>query len=212
MQLVTKIVAAYLVIVGLAVFLNLIATPLYHDGSLDYPTWKILNWFMTVAVPIILVVGFLRKRILDRAGEDGASTLDHVRGSFVFYGGIVLAMLYFWGWFWTLEPRQRDGRGGHVAPGLLPAGGLTVHCSGVHRWETHVECGGRLAEFGEVDACRTLEKCPEAIPKSKVTVPSTHHRIEYRAGSELVEESPFILRQARCERTLEWAQEYPTPH
>ena len=29
MQLVTKIVAAFLVIVGLAVFLNLIATPLY---------------------------------------------------------------------------------------------------------------------------------------------------------------------------------------
>ena len=53
MQLVTKIVAAYLVIVGLAVFLNLIATPLYHDGSPDYPTWKILNWFMAVAVLII---------------------------------------------------------------------------------------------------------------------------------------------------------------
>ena len=109
MQLVTKIVAAYLVIVGLAVFLNLIATPLYHDGSPDYPTWKILNWFMAVAVLIILVVGFLRKRILDRAGEEGASTLDHVRGSFVFYGGVVLAMLFFWEWFWTLNPDSETG-------------------------------------------------------------------------------------------------------
>lgn len=109
MQLVTKIVAAYLVIVGLAVFLNLIATPLYHDGSPDYPTWKILNWFMAVAVLIILAVGFLRKRILDRAGEDGASTLDHVRGSFVFYGGIVLTMLFFWEWFWTLNPDSETG-------------------------------------------------------------------------------------------------------
>ena len=109
MQLVTKIVAAYLVIVGLAVFLNLIATPLYHDGSPDYPTWKILNWFMAVAVLIILVVGFMRKRILDSAGEEGASTLDHVRGSFVFYGGIVLAMLFFWEWFWTLNPDSETG-------------------------------------------------------------------------------------------------------
>ena len=104
MQLVTKIVAAYLVIVGLAVFLNLIATPLYHDGSPDYPTWKILNWFMAVAVLIILVVGFMQKRMLDSAGEEGASTLEHVRGSFVFYGGIVLAMLFYWEWFWTLNP------------------------------------------------------------------------------------------------------------
>ena len=109
MQLVTKIVAAYLVIVGLAVFLNLIATPLYHDGSPDYPTWKILNWFMAVAVLIILIVGFLRKRILDKAGEQGASTLEHVRGSFVFYGGIVLAMLFFWEWFWTLNPDSETG-------------------------------------------------------------------------------------------------------
>ncbi len=109
MQLVTKIVAAYLVIVGLAVFLNLIATPLYHDGSPDYPTWKILNWFMAVAVLIILVVGSLRKRILDSAGEEGASTLDHVRGSFVFYGGVVLAMLFFWEWFWTLNPDSETG-------------------------------------------------------------------------------------------------------
>ena len=109
MQLVTKIVAAFLVIVGLAVFLNLIATPLYHDGSPDYPTWKILNWFMAVAVLIILVVGFMRKRILDSAGEEGANTLDHVRGSFVFYGGIVLAMLFYWEWFWTLNPDSETG-------------------------------------------------------------------------------------------------------
>ena len=109
MQLVTKIVAAYLVIVGLAVFLNLIATPLYHDGGPDYPIWKILNWFMAVAVLIILAVGYLRKRILDSAGDEGASTLDHVRGSFVFYGGIVLAMLFFWEWFWTLNPDSETG-------------------------------------------------------------------------------------------------------
>ena len=109
MQLVSKIIAAYLVIVGVAVFLNLIATPLYHDGSSEYPTWQILNWFMAVAVFIMLVVWYLRKRILDGAGGEGASTLDHVRGSFVFYGSIVLAMLFFWEWFWTLNPDSETG-------------------------------------------------------------------------------------------------------
>lgn len=107
MQLVRKIIAAYLVIVGLAVFLNLMATPLYHDGSAEYPTWQILNWFMAVAVIIVLVVGFLRKRILDNM--DDVSVIDHLRGSFVFYGAIVLTMLFFWEWFWTLNPDSETG-------------------------------------------------------------------------------------------------------
>ena len=107
MQLVRKIIAAYLVIVGLAVFLNLMATPLYHDGSPEYPTWQILNWFMAVAVIIVLVVGCLRKRILDNM--DDVSVIDHLRGSFVFYGAIVLTMLFFWEWFWTLDPKSETG-------------------------------------------------------------------------------------------------------
>ena len=107
MQLVRKIIAAYLVIVGLAVFLNLMATPLYHDGSDDYQIWKILNWFMAVAVIIVLVVGCLRKRALDNM--DDVSVIDHLRGSFVFYSAIVLTMLFFWEWFWTLNPDSETG-------------------------------------------------------------------------------------------------------
>ncbi len=109
MQLLSRIIAVYLLITGAAVFFNLMATPLYHDGSETYPTWQILNWFMAAGALIVLVVGYLRKRALDKAGEDGASTLDHVRGGFVFYGSIALAMLFFWEWFWTLNPESETG-------------------------------------------------------------------------------------------------------
>ena len=107
--MVRKIIAAYLVTVGLVVLLNLIATPLYHDGSSEYPVWQIVNWFMAAGVLVMLVVGCLRRRILDNASEQDASVLDHARGSFVFYGAIVLTMLFFWGWFWTLYPDKERG-------------------------------------------------------------------------------------------------------
>ena len=55
----------------------------------------------------MLVVGCLRKRALDNM--DDVSVIDHLRGSFVFYGAIVLTMLFFWEWFWTLNPDSETG-------------------------------------------------------------------------------------------------------
>ena len=69
-QLSIAVLAAFLVVVGFLVWANLIATPVYHDGSPDYPVWQILNYFMAVAAVIILVKGFLMRRA--HAHEDGA--------------------------------------------------------------------------------------------------------------------------------------------
>ena len=46
MDNVKRIAALYLALTALAVFFNLILTPVYHDGSPDYPVWKIVNYFM----------------------------------------------------------------------------------------------------------------------------------------------------------------------
>ena len=40
MDNVKRIAALYLVLTALVVFFNLILTPVYHDGSPDYPVWK----------------------------------------------------------------------------------------------------------------------------------------------------------------------------
>ena len=103
-----RITAAYLVATALAAFVLFIVTPLTHDGSPEYPIWKILNYFMAVAVFLMLVVGWYRKCTLSRNGAQ-PSTLDQVAASIAFYGAVALTMLFFWEWFWTLNPDSETG-------------------------------------------------------------------------------------------------------
>ena len=107
MQIVGRILAVYLVVTALAAAVLLIVTPLTHDGSPEYPLWQILNWFMAVGVVVMLVVSVARKRAL--GDQDGGSDLEAARVSLVYYGAIVLTMLFFWEWFWTLNPESETG-------------------------------------------------------------------------------------------------------
>ena len=107
MQIVGRILAVYLVVTALAAAVLLIVTPLIHDGSADYPLWKIFNWFMAVGVVVMLVVSLVRKRAQGNKG--GGSDLESARVSLVYYGAIVLTMLFFWEWFWTLNPSSETG-------------------------------------------------------------------------------------------------------
>ena len=106
MDLAKRIIGYYLLLTALAAALLLIVTPLIHDGSADYPLWKILNWFMAAGTVVILVVAFAGRRA---QGCEKVDTLERVRVSLVFYGAIVLAMLFFWEWFWTLNPDSETG-------------------------------------------------------------------------------------------------------
>ncbi len=107
MQIIGRFLAVYLVVTALAAAVLLIVTPLTHDGSPDYPVWSVLNWFMAVGVVVMLVVSFLRKRAL--GDRDGGSDLEAARTSLIYYGAIVLTMLFFWEWFWTLNPESETG-------------------------------------------------------------------------------------------------------
>ncbi len=106
MDLAKRIIGYYLLLTALAAALLLIVTPLIHDGSADYPLWKILNWFMAAGTVAILVAGFAARR---SQGCEKVDTLERLRVSLVFYGAIVLAMLFFWEWFWTLNPDSEPG-------------------------------------------------------------------------------------------------------
>ena len=103
-----RTIAAYLAATAIAVAVLLIITPLIHDGSPDYPIWKILNYFMAVAAVFILAIGWYRKYSLCKnpAQHD---TLAQLTANFAFYGAIVLTMLFFWEWFWTLNPDSETG-------------------------------------------------------------------------------------------------------
>ena len=106
MEIVRRIVGAFLCVTSIAVAVQLAVTPLYHDGSPDYPVWDIFNWFMAVGVVIVLAVGILRKRAIDGSDVD---TLTYLRTSVIFYGSIVLAMLFFWQWFWLFDTDSETG-------------------------------------------------------------------------------------------------------
>ena len=51
MTIAIRIVAAYLVLLAVAVAVNFIATPLYHPGGDEpFTVWEVLNWFMAVGI------------------------------------------------------------------------------------------------------------------------------------------------------------------
>ena len=107
MDIAKRIVAAFLILSAIAVGLLLMLTPVFHDGSPDYPAWKILNWFMAVGVIVSLAVSFKRRRAhLTRGGE---INVDYLRAGLVWYGAIALTALFFWEWFWTLNPDSETG-------------------------------------------------------------------------------------------------------
>ncbi len=106
METVKRFLAFFLVATAIAAALNLILTPVYHDGSPDYPIWSILNWFMAAAVLVCMVEAFLQSRV---PANESDGTLERVQRSALFYGAIVLTMLYFWEWFWTLNPESETG-------------------------------------------------------------------------------------------------------
>ena len=68
MEIARRLLGVFLVVIAIVVAINLMATPLYHDGSEDYPIWKIVNWFMAVGVVVALIVSAMRKRALGAGG------------------------------------------------------------------------------------------------------------------------------------------------
>ncbi len=103
---VKRIAALYLVLTALAVFFNLILTPVYHDGSPDYPVWEIINYFMAAGTLLALAVSYLRRRA---AGNSGTSTAESIWANVFCYAAIALAMLFFWQYLWLQFPDSETG-------------------------------------------------------------------------------------------------------
>ena len=91
MEIGKRVLAVYLLAVGLAVAVNFVATPFYHDGGDDYPVWDILNWFMAAAMVIAVVVSFVEKRRSCQAGDDLKRHLD---ANVPFYASVVVLLLF----------------------------------------------------------------------------------------------------------------------
>ena len=97
----------------------------------------------------MLVASYMRKRAIGGGGDDIAGMREYLAVNAAFYGAIVLTMLFFWGWFWTLNPDSETGGAVNLAPRLLPHHGRPVHLrshydrsqSLVQRWRGRVRSG-----------------------------------------------------------------------
>ena len=106
MGLAKRFLGVYLIAVAVAVFVNWIATPLYHDGSSNYTVWEILNWFMAVAVVLALAVNLCRKIGLSQGEPDGPLTRRQVDANLSFYASVVLTGWFLWNWFHSFLPEN----------------------------------------------------------------------------------------------------------
>ena len=104
-----RVLAVYLLVVGLAVAVNFVATPFYHEGGDDYPVWDVLNWFMAAAMVIAVVASFIEKRRSCQAGDD---LKRHVDANVVFYAAVVVLLLFLANWGANLA--DHDSRSGDV--------------------------------------------------------------------------------------------------
>ena len=104
--LTNRIIPVFLFVMAIAVAVNLILTPVYHDGSDNYAIWKIMNWPMAAGVVVVMIASFIRYRAAKQVDADSMGSL---RASLVFYGAITLTMLFFWNWIWTLNPDSETG-------------------------------------------------------------------------------------------------------
>ena len=95
MNIAQRVLAVYVLAVALAVAVNFVATPFYHEGDGGYPVWDALNWFMAVGMLIAVVASFLEKRRSCQAADD---LKRHVDANTVFYASVVLALLFFANW------------------------------------------------------------------------------------------------------------------
>ena len=97
MPVLTRLLSLYVMLIGLAVAVHLIAVAWYHPGGGEaYPIWEVLDWFIAAAILVALVSSFVHKRRHD--SSDGTSVLEHISVNTVFYGTLGVGILFFWNW------------------------------------------------------------------------------------------------------------------
>ena len=93
-----RLIAVYLLLVGLAVGAYFVISPLYGgQGNPDHArdVWDVLNWFMAVAAVLLVLVTFAGRRALAK----GVATWDLFVTNGRFHIAVALLLGFFNNWF-----------------------------------------------------------------------------------------------------------------
>ena len=61
--------------------------------------WPQLDMLMGVSIVLGLIFAYLRKRSLEAAGLDRIITRRYLETNIMFYGFLMICLLFFWNWF-----------------------------------------------------------------------------------------------------------------
>jgi hypothetical protein len=106
MEILKRLLSVFFLLVAAAVAVNWVATPLYHDGTANYWLWEAMNWPMAVAVGLALIVNAVRKCRSQTSVSGGSVTRQYLEVNLAFYASIVLALWFYWNWFYSLFPES----------------------------------------------------------------------------------------------------------
>ncbi len=131
MSMLMRLVAAYLVLVAVAVAVHFIITPLYHPGGdAPFPVWDVLNWFMGAGMIITVIAAYLEKQRSDR--DAGPDLKRYLETNAVFYGAVAIFIVFFWNWFSSLDPDNApDGQMWIVIDTMMP---IVMGVAGCRLW------------------------------------------------------------------------------
>lgn len=103
LDMLKRVVGTYLVMVAAAVGGYFVTEPLHWISTDDdpySPIWDFaLDPFAAAAILLGLVFASIGKRAVDRAGRDGAVTWERLSANALFYGFLLVGMLFYWDWF-----------------------------------------------------------------------------------------------------------------
>ena len=96
MNLLKRLLALVLGLLGIAVLFQLVFSPFYPAAvDIDW-VWNVLNWFIAFGVTAALIATYLYKRGLS---VDSSTDREFICANTAFYAAAVLAIWFFWNWF-----------------------------------------------------------------------------------------------------------------
>ena len=107
MQILNRLVGALLLLTAAIVGIYFVVDQLEVLPFL----WGELDYLMALALVLGLIFASMRKRSLESAGLDRIVTRRYFEANLLFYGFLLIAMLFFWNWFDLLvdaDPQDTD--------------------------------------------------------------------------------------------------------